>query len=228
MSENEKSQKIQRRVVLIGMGGILLAMGVATVGTTTSHRAVLAEQEQQIGAVTQEINESRARAEVSVNSAIEDATGGQAGRISQDEPLVREVATTALTWDSGESFAKARETLLADYGMKGSEQFFTSFMPEARFNEDAEGKRFYALDASGANSSSGTIEIHLVSAKGDAYRYLAEVDTAITSDAVTANDSDPEDVTVHRTTLIGMTVHGDGSVTDLEGVAPGDATLTSR
>jgi hypothetical protein len=228
MSTQDSSQKVQRRVVLIGVAASVIAMAVGTGVSVSGNHAELRGQEAETQSLTQQLNESRVREDVAAKKAVEDATGVDSSRTAGDEAIVRDIATTALTWNSGKTFDEARERLRSKYGTKGSTAFFTTFMPEATYNEDEDGQRYYALDATGANSAAGEMEIRLQSAKGDAYRYLALVDTAITSDSVKANDSKPEDVTAHRTTIIEVTVHGDGSISNLEGMAPGGATLVSK
>lgn len=227
-AEQEGSPRLSRRALGFGALVGIAAISVGGFANAAADRSRLEEQQLRIQELEQELRTQTAVSDGRVDDDVTASLGIDRSRLAPDAEILAALMEQALTWDSGESYEQARTELITDYDLTEGEPFLTDFMPPSRFNEDSNGNRFYYLDTIGANSAlHGEVEVELVSAMADKYRYLAWCDIAVTSDAVDAGDSDAALVSELRRMMLMATIDAEGTVLDLEGVSAGDSTLTT-
>lgn len=227
-AEQEVRPALSRRALGFGALVGIAAISVGGFANAAADRSRLEEQQLQIQELEQELRTRTAVSDGRVDDEVASSLGIDRPRLAPDSEILAALMEQALTWDSGESYEQARTALIAAYDLTEGEPFLTDFMPPSRFNEDADGNRFYYLDTIGANSAlHGEVEVELISVMADKYRYLAWCDIAVTSDAVDAGDSDAALVSELRRMMLMATIDAEGAVLDLEGVSAGDSTLTT-
>ncbi|MFJ8018713.1 hypothetical protein [Streptomyces sp. NPDC096311] len=203
---------------------------VATVAgvTWSSQHAALAEQEAQINDVEEQVAGIQKKNAEQVNADVLAALGVSQNRLSTDGERIKSLLSMAFTWDSGQSYEAARESLKSRFGLAENETFLKSFMPSSRFNEDSQGRRYYYIDTVGLNSALGADpDIEVVDVKAGVYTYAILADVEVTSDAVSQNKASKASVTAHRRALLFVTVDAQGKVSNLSGVPASGETRYS-
>lgn len=220
---------LRRNLTVLGTAAVLAV--VATVGgvTWSSQHAALVEQEAQINDVEGHLAAvQKSRAE-QVNADVMAALGVSQSRLSTDGERIRSLLSMVFTWDSGQSYEAARESLKSRFGLTENEMFLKSFMPPSRFNEDSQGRRYYYIDTVGLNSALGADpDIEVIDAKAGVYTYAVLADVEVTSDATSQNKASKASVTAHRRTLLFVTVDAQGKVSNLSGVPASGETRHSK
>lgn len=160
-----------------------------------------------------------------------EALGVTSSRIERDSAVVNALLETAFSWDSGEDYDTARDSVAAHFSVPEDAAFFTEFMPPADFNKDSEGVRYYYIDAIGLNSSLGSgVDIEVVDVKATEYRYAVMADVDMSADATKTADSNGNAIPPASTTrrvLLYVSVDGQGKVSDLSGIPASGVTKTS-
>ncbi|WP_328791481.1 MULTISPECIES: hypothetical protein [unclassified Streptomyces] len=219
----------RRNLTVLGTAAVLAV--VATVGgaTWSSQHATLVEQEAQINDVEGHLMAvQKSRAE-QVNADVMAALGVSQSRLSTDGERIRSLLSMVFTWDSGQSYEAARESLKSRFGLTENEMFLKSFMPPSRFNEDSQGRRYYYIDTVGLNSALGADpDIEVIDAKAGVYTYAALADVEVTSDATSQNKASKASVTAYRRALLFVTVDAQGKVSNLSGVPASGETRHSK
>lgn len=213
--------------------GVMVAIGaVLASANSTARSANLAEQRSQIRSLeAAHSRESQEQADISEKRGLE-ALGISGSRVKADTATIGQLLTTAFTWDSGEEYETARETLQDRFDLSERSAFFQTFMPPSRFNRDVNGKQYYYIDAVGLNAAlDRSIDVEVVAVAGTRYRYAVMADIVATADGPArtegASPSMPRS-TATRRVLLYVTIDARGKISELIGVPPSGSTRTSR
>jgi hypothetical protein len=218
----------RRNLSVVVTAAVLTVVATVAGATWGSQHATLAEQEAQINDVEGHLTGIQKKNAEQVNADVMAALGVSQNRLSTDGERIKSLLSTIFTWDSGQSYEAARESLKSRFGLAEKETFLKSFMPPSRFNEDSQGRRYYYIDTVGLNSALGAEpDIEVVDVKAGVYTYAALADVEVTSDAVTQNKSSKVSVTAHRRALLFVTVDAQGKVSNLSGVPASGETRHS-
>ncbi|MDL5199549.1 hypothetical protein [Streptomyces sp. ALI-76-A] len=217
-----------RRNLSVLVTAAVLAVAATVVGATWSgQHAALAEQETQISDVEGHLAGVQKKNAEQVNADVMAALGVSQNRLSTDGERIKSLLSMAFTWDSGQSYEAARESLKSRFGLDENETFLKSFMPPSRFSEDSQGRRYYYIDTVGLNSALGEDPgIEVVDVKAGVYTYAVLADVEVTSDAVSQNKASKAS-TAHRRALLFVTVDAQGKVSNLSGVPASGETRYS-
>ncbi|MDX3020151.1 hypothetical protein [Streptomyces acidiscabies] len=218
----------RRNLSVLVTAAVLAAVATVAGVTWCSRHTALAEQEARITDAEEQLAGIRKKNAEQVNADVMAALGVSQNRLSTDGERIKSLLSTAFTWDSGQSYEAARESLKSRFGLTENETFLKSFMPPSRFNEDSRGRRYYYIDTVGLNSSLGADpDIEVVDVKAGVYTYSVLADVEVTSDAVSQNKASKASVTAHRRALLFVTVDAQGSASDLSGVPASGETRHS-
>ncbi|MDX3274768.1 MULTISPECIES: hypothetical protein [Streptomyces] len=218
----------RRNLSVLVTAAVLTVVATAAGATWSSQHAARAEQEAQINDVEGHLAGIRKQNAEQVNADVMAALGVSQNRMSTDGERIKSLLSMAFTWDSGQSYDAARESLKSRFSLAENETFLKSFMPPSRFNEDSQGRRYYYIDTVGLNSALGADpDIEVVDVKAGVYTYAILADVEVTSDAVTQNKSSKASVTAHRRALLFVTVDAQGKVSNLSGVPASGETRHS-
>lgn len=181
----------------------------------------LVDQEQRIGDLRTRMAHAQAMQDQHHAESVREALGTDPARIRADTRTVRALARTALTWDSGDSYAQARESIQRRYALGPRSQLMTALLPAPAVNRDARGQSYDAVDAIGANCALKELDVAVIGVAGAESSYVAEAVVSVTSDLV--KDSGTE-----RSVLFKVTLDAAGEVTDASGYVAGSPTRESE
>lgn len=213
--------------------GVLVAIGAVLVSTSGAARSsTLAAQRSQIRSLeAADSHEGQRQADISEKNGLE-ALGISASRVKADTATIGQLLTMAFTWDSGEAYETARESLQDRFDLSEKSAFFQTFMPPSRFNRDVNGKRYYYIDAVGLNAAlDRTIDAEVVTVAGTRYRYAVMADVVVTADGPAQTDGASPSLpqsTATRRVLLYITIDARGTLSELIGVPPSGSTRASR
>ncbi|MFE9245247.1 hypothetical protein [Nocardiopsis sp. NPDC006938] len=179
--------------------------------TRGSQQASLVEQEREITGLESRLAELEGEQRRRDRLAADQVFGTSASRLDADLNLISEVLDTALTWESHAEYEDARASMMNVYGLAEDSAFMTSFLPEAPFNVDREGKEYALIDLLGLDSQVSDFRPLLMSVRGTEYSYLVLVEVRTTS-----NDGQGG---ANSTATVLLTTDGDGGVSEVEGYA---------
>lgn len=209
-----------RNALILILAAVFAASGVTYAVTVSGHRAESASQQQQIADLDGQMQSKLAAAKAKQQSVVDDALGTNDRRVTADTALIREFVRTVATWKSGEEYVAARESVMRRYKLAKDSQFMKVYFQEPVSNRDSSGKTFYAVDADGLNSNLATLDVKVLAVSGTAYRYMVLADIASSSNDRKASAS--------RTSVIYLTLDGDGIMSDVSGYAAASKALTSK
>ncbi|WP_219152236.1 hypothetical protein [Amycolatopsis sp. TNS106] len=208
---------------------LLTLFAGGTTMTWAAHQTVLDRQNAKIAELGSRLGATRQEHAGRAERDLLQSLGISAHRTDSDTRRLTALVKTAMTWDSGPGYEHARASLMTRFGLKDDSLFLREFMPPARYNHDASGKRYYYIDAQGLNSSVREApDINVVSALGGVYTYVVLADVDVTSDAIQQNNTSPARVTATRRVPIFATIDAQGEVTNLSAVSAQGATRRSR
>lgn len=191
----------------------------------------LAAQESQVRSLqASSSQDARQEAEVSEKTVLA-GTGISAARVRKDTATLAQLLSMAFTWDSGETYELARESLKDRFGLSEKDAFLQTFLPPSRFNEDASRKRRYYIDAIAMTSAvSRNLDVDVVEVAATRYRYavIADIEVGVSSAAQNGEGQPTRQPTATRRVLLYATVSADGTVSNLTGIAPSGSTRFSR
>ncbi|NEA20724.1 hypothetical protein [Streptomyces halstedii] len=220
---------LRRNLAVLATAVVLAVVATVAVATWSSQRAALAEQEAQINDVESHLASIQKKNAEQMDADVMEALGVSRNRLSTDGERIMSLLSVAFTWDSGQSYEAARESLKNRFGLTENETFLKSFMPPSRFNEDAHGRRYYYIDTVGLNSALGADPgIEVVDVTAGVYTYAALADIEVTSDAASQNKASKASVTAHRRALLFVTVDAQGKVSNLSGTPASGETRYSK
>lgn len=220
---------MRRNALVVGVAVLLITAVTVTGLTWGSQRSALDQQQQTITGLQGQLASVGTAKSEQVEQDVMQSLGVSQSRIHDDTQIVDRLVNTAFTWDSGQAYEAARRDLKERYHLSEDEQFLKQFMPPARFNEDASGKRYYYIDTQGLNSAvNADADLEVVKVTADEYTYAVQVEVAATSDAVSQNKVAPDRVKSYRTVLVYLTVDAQGKVSGLSAIPAGGSTRHSR
>ncbi|UKA48120.1 hypothetical protein LFT48_11620 [Arthrobacter sp. FW305-123] len=219
---------MRRNALVVGVAVLLVTAVTVTGLTWGSQRSALDQQQQTITGLQGQLASVGTAKSEQVEQDVMQSLGVSQSRIHDDTQIVDRLVKTAFTWDSGQAYEAARRDLKERYHLSEDEQFLKQFMPPARFNEDASGKRYYYIDTQGLNSAvNADADLEVVKVTADEYTYAVQVEVAVTSDAVSQNKVAPDRVKSYRTVLVYLTVDAQGKVSGLSAIPAGGSTRHS-
>ena len=220
---------MRRNALVVGVTVLLVTAVTVTGQTWGSQRSALDQQQQTITGLQGQLASVGTAKSEQVEQDVMQSLGVSQSRIHDDTQIVDRLVKTAFTWDSGQAYEAARRDLKERYHLSEDEQFLKQFMPPARFNEDAAGKRYYYIDTQGLNSAvNADADLEVVKVTADEYTYAVQIEVAATSDAVSQNKVAPDRVKSYRTVLVYLTVDEQGKVSGLSAIPAGGSTRHSR
>ncbi|MCX8452959.1 hypothetical protein [Paenarthrobacter ureafaciens] len=220
---------MRRNALVVGVAVLLVTAVTVTGLTWGSQRSALDQQQQTITGLQGQLAAVGTAKSEQVDQDVMQSLGVSQSRIHDDTQIVDRLVKTAFIWDSGQAYEAARRDLKERYHLSEDEQFLKQFMPPARFNEDASGKRYYYIDTQGLNSAvNADADLEVVKVTADEYTYAVQVEVAATSDAVSQNKVAPDRVKSYRTVLVYLTVDAQGKVSGLSAIPAGGSTRHSR
>jgi hypothetical protein len=220
---------MRRNALVVGVAVLLVTAVTVTGLTWGSQRSALDQQQQTITGLQGQLASVGTAKSEQVEQDVMQSLGVSQSRIHDDTQIVDRLVKTAFTWDSGQAYEAARRDLKERYHLSEDEQFLKQFMPPARFNEDAAGKRYYYIDTQGLNSAvNADADLEVVKVTADEYTYAVQIEVAATSDAVSQNKVAPDRVKSYRTVLVYLTVDAQGKVSGLSAIPADGSTRHSR
>lgn len=203
---------LHRNIWVFIVTGLLVVAGTAVSLTQLANSRQLADQQARIDQLTSQLDTARADEQSLADTTVKLSMGVEASRLDTDSTIIRSLLSTAATWDSGEAYDAARQSLMDRYGLSETSAFLTSVMPAQNYRVDAEGKSYYYIDAMGLSSSLDSVHIDLVDAKADAYTYVVRMRLDVANPNITGSSAVSD-------YLIQVTVDGSGRISGLSGVA---------
>ncbi|MFJ2662597.1 hypothetical protein [Arthrobacter koreensis] len=201
------------------LGGLFTFVGVSYAVMNAQQYAEINAQEQQVAALEERMQAELSTAEAARQTVVDSALGASGERIAGDTKQIHEFVKKAVTWGSGTEYAEARESLMRRYSLGEDTQFMREYFQEPVYNTDSSGQRFYLVDAEGLNSQLGSIEVKSLGVLGTEYRYMVLAD-------ITSSSNDGK-ASATRTSVIYLTLDGEGAMSDVSGYASVSAPLTS-
>jgi hypothetical protein len=209
-----------RNALLLILAAVFAASGIAFGVTATAQGSESAAQQRQIADLDAQMQTRLAAAKATQQSVVDGAQGTDARRVAADTDTIRQFVRTVATWKSGAEYAAARESVMRRYRLTPDSQFMKVYFPEPVSNRDSSGKTFYAIDADGLNSSMSTVDVRVLGVAGTAYRYMVLADISSSSSDNKASAS--------RTSVIYLTLDGEGAMSQVSGYAADAKALTSN
>ncbi|MFE4834442.1 hypothetical protein ACFRAU_07150 [Arthrobacter sp. NPDC056691] len=215
----ERPGILLRNAWVLVIGAVLATVATVAGLTWAGQRGTISGQEAQISGIESQLAGIRQRNDERIDRDVLEALGVSRSRLDADRARIQSLLTIAFTWDSGLAYAAAREKLKERFGLAEGGPFLRNFMPPSRFNEDADGKRYYYIDTAGLNSTLGRDpDIEVVDVRAGNYSYAVLVDVEVTSDAVSRTR--PGSVKADRRMLLFVIVDAEGRIAVLSGVPP--------
>lgn len=199
--------------------GILAVTAVTGLAITMPANAELEAQKAEIASLTEQLQDASGAAQRAADASVADLLGGQLDRVEKDSAEIEELADAVFTWSSHEEYEAAREKVERVYGLGEGSDLMEAFLPPAPVTTDSLGNEYYYIDASGLNSSVGEVRTRLLGVDGVDYRYMALV-TQLSKSA-------DGGATASNTSVILVTVDGDGGLKDVSGFASASQARSS-
>ena len=200
-----------RNALLILLAGVFIIAGVSYFVVTGSQQEQVAAQDKQITELDQQMQARLKSAKDEQQAVVDAALGTSAQRINSDTAVIRDFVKTVATWRTGEEYAAARESVIRKYKLKEDSQFLKTYFQEPVFNTDSSGNRIYYVDTQGLNSSLTSMEVVPLGVSGTEYRYMVLADLGSSS-----NDGK---ASADKTSVIYLTMDGEGAMTNVSGFA---------
>ena len=209
-----------RNALLILLAGVFIIAGVSYFVVTGSQQEQVAAQDKQITELDQQMQARLKSARDEQQAVVDAALGTSAQRINSDTAVIRDFVKTVATWRTGEEYAAARESVIRKYKLKEDSQFLKTYFQEPVFNTDSSGNRIYYVDTQGLNSSLTSMEVVPLGVSGTEYRYMVLADLGSSS-----NDGK---ASADKTSVIYLTMDGEGAMTNVSGFASVSGARVSR
>lgn len=206
----------------LALAALLAVAGTVAAIDSSSSASQIEEQERQISALSQQINQAEVEANQQVEEDLLAAVGVSRSRLDSDAHLIDSLLETAFTWESGQEYFSARDSLQEEFGLSNDGPFLTEIMPPARYNEDSSGQRYYQIDVLGVTSEFGGADIELASVAAGEYTYAVIASVDHSSTHIREGSSVAE-----RRTLLHVTVDAEGEIAEISGFAPSGSSRHS-
>ena len=210
----------QRNALLVMLAAAFLASGIAYAATVIGNQAESASLQQANADLDVQLQADQAKANAVQQAVVDDVLGTDARRVTADTALIRQFLKTVASWNSGAEYAEARDSVMRKYKLPKDGQFMKVYFQEPVSNRDSSGKTFYAVDADGLNSRLEGLDAMVLGVSGTEYRYMVLADIASSSSDGKASAS--------RTSVIYLTLDGEGVMSKVSGYAAGSKALTSK
>lgn len=138
------------------------------------------EQRQELNNLQNSLKTKSAETKVVKNTVIKSTTGYNAERAATDDEEFRKFMNVVCTWNSYESYNKARNIIISDYGIDENSSFMTQFMPKVG-NIVENGKNYNLIDGGNWNMKFDSMKSYVISISSNIYTYFAIVDVVTTS-----------------------------------------------
>ncbi|MET3172846.1 UNVERIFIED_ORG: hypothetical protein ABIB52_000674 [Arthrobacter sp. UYCu721] len=209
-----------RNALILLLAGVFVAVGISYAVVTNTQHTQVVTQEQEISELDAQMKTELATARADQQAVVDSALGTNAQRITADTELIRQFVKTAVTWKSGEEYTAARDSLKRKYKLDEDSQFMKVYFQEPVFNTDTSGNRFYVVDTEGLNSNLSSVDVKALGVAGTAYRYMVLADIGSASNDGKASAT--------KTSVIYLTLDGEGQMADVSGFASVSKALTSK
>lgn len=209
-----------RNALVLILGAVFVLVGAAYLVSTGTHRVTVVTQQQEIAELDATMQTKLAAAKAEQQAVVDDVLGTNAARVAQDTEVIREFIGTATTWKNGEEYTSARESLMRKYKLGEDSQFLKVFFPKPISNTDSSGNKFYVVDTEGLNSRLSSIDPKVLGVSGTQYKYMVLADISSSSKDGKAS--------ANKTSVIYLTLDGEGLVTDVSGYASVSKPLGSN
>lgn len=217
MSENRKNGLPIVALLSVLLAGVTIFTVVSGLrGTTKLHH-----QRSSISALRQRLNTARATAGTAKDQDMFAALGMTSARVTHDQAIISDLAGTAVTWNSGRSYAAARASLERRFKIDTKSQFMRALLPPPAYSTDSQGRRYYYIDAVGMNSRLEQATPEVIGVAGDTYRYAVDVTIDVGDDQIKNSQA-------ARNVLVYLTIDGAGDVSDVSGVIANGETRLSN
>lgn len=210
---------LQRNVIVLLLAGLFTLSAVGYGLTLTNHQNQLGAQKQTIAELEGRMRAGVSESEEEQRAVVNDALGTDAARVAEDTAAITEFLGTVTTWESGQEYVEARESVMRRYGLDPRSQFMSTYFQEPVYNTDSSGNRFYVVDAEGLNSSLASVDVKVLGVEGTAYRYM--VLTEIASSSIDGK------ARATTTSVIYLTMDGEQVLSDVSGYASVAGARTS-
>ena len=169
---------IKKDKVLWAVSVGVMLLGIVTFVVTDMQRsAVLASQQSEIVALTQQKQEASDKRTSEVNTVTKNSFGLDTSRVATDDRLASQIIKTATTWSDSESYTNARNTLRDEYKIAEDSYLLTTFMPKSESMPLGQGgKMINTIDAYGLNMTYVTMHSYVVGIDNGVYSYFTVVD----------------------------------------------------
>lgn len=209
-----------RNALILLLAGVFVAVGISYAVVTNTQHTQVVTQEQEISELDAQMKTELATARADEQAVVDGALGTNAQRITADTELIRQFLKTAATWKSGEEYTAARESLKRKYKLDEGSQFMKVYFQEPVFNTDSSGNKFYVVDTEGLNSNLSSVDVKALGVAGTEYKYMVLADIGSASNDGKASAT--------KTSVIYLTLDGEGVMTDVSGFASVSKALTSK
>jgi hypothetical protein len=209
-----------RNALLLLLAVVFVASGIAYAVTVAGQRVELAGQQHQVADLDARMQTRLATAKAKQQAVVDGVLGTNAARVKSDTERIRQFMTTVATWKSGADYTAARDSVVRKYKLGNGSQFMKVYFPAPVSNTDSSGKTFYAVDAEGLNSNLNSVDVKPLSVAGTAYRYMVLADIS--------SQSNDGKASANRTSVIYLTLDGEGVMTEVSGFASVSRPLTSK
>lgn len=209
-----------RNVLLMLLAGVFVIVGISYIVASNTQHIEVVTQEQEIADLDAQMQAELATAKAEQQSVVDDALGTNAQRVATDTEVIRQFMKTVTTWETGEEYTEARESVVRRYKLDERSQFMRVYFQEPIFNTDSSGNKFYVVDTEGLNSSLSSIDVKVLGVSGTEYKYMVLADIGSSSNDGKAG--------ANKTSVIYLTLDGEGLMTDVSGFASVSNSLTSK
>lgn len=208
-----------RNALLVLLAGLFVFMGVSHLVLTEQRHTETSAQEQRIAELEAQMQADLVAVENTRQSVVDGVLGISGERVASDTEVIREFVKKVASWNSGEEYREARESVMRRYNLSEDSQFMKDYFQEPVYNTDSSGQRFYLVDAEGLNSQAGSVEVRALGVLGTEYRYLVLADISSSSNDGKASAT--------RTSAIYLTLDGEGGMSEVSGYASVSPALTT-
>lgn len=202
---------IQRNVVLMLLAAVLAVLSVSYFVTASANNVAITTQKTELVTLEKKQAAKATAARLEQQGVMDEVSGTDGERIVADTAIITDFLRTVATWNSGADYTAAREKLERRYKLPADGQFMTVFFPVPVYNTDTSGKTFYFIDEMGLNSTLGEIDVKSLGVKGTAYSYMVTADIR--------SSSKDNKTSAGNSSIIFITVDGDGVISDVKGFA---------
>lgn len=209
-----------RNALLLILAAVFVAAGISYVAAINTQHTEAVTQERKIAELDARMQTELAAAKAEQQTVVDDVLGTNAQRVTADTEVIRQFMKTVATWKTGEEYTAARESVMRKYKLDAKSQFMRVYFQEPVSNTDSSGNKLYVVDTEGLNSSLTSIDAKVLGVSGTEYKYMVLANISSSS-----NDGKGR---ANKTSVIYLTLDGEGQMRDVSGFASVSEPLTSK